>query len=167
MDPRDLLRLEELCIQDCAPWCQATCPLHVDARAMTAAMAGGDLSAAVAIYVKRAPFPGILSRVCDQPCREVCKRREAGEAIAIGLLERACADHAGFVPEPVKSGPRAAGRVAVVGGGLSGALDLLEPQITSRLAERAHLIGECPVVVSSLGLHAGAVGAALWEKEEW
>jgi len=59
-----------------------------------------------------------------------------------------------------------ASEIVVVGGGLSGALDLLGPQITSRLAERAHLIGECPVVVSSLGLHAGAVGAALWKEEK-
>ena len=66
---------------------------------MAEAIARGDFKAAAAIYAKRVPFPGILSRVCDQPCRAVCKRREAGEAIELGLLERSCADYAGFAPE--------------------------------------------------------------------
>ena len=56
--------------------------------------------------------------------------------------------------------------VVVVGGGLGGALDVVRPAIEVALRERSALIGECPVVASSLGLHAGAIGAALWKDDE-
>ena len=39
---------------------------------------------------KTMPFAGILGRICDHPCELRCKRRECGEAIRIGALERAC-----------------------------------------------------------------------------
>ena len=93
---------------------------------MTEALALGDFGAAAAVYAKRVPFPGILSRVCDQPCRAVCKRGQAGEAIDLGLLERSCADHAGFASEVARAQFAVTGRVAVVGGGLSGLTAALE-----------------------------------------
>jgi glutamate synthase (NADPH/NADH) small chain len=126
MDPRDLQSLEELCIEDEAPWCQAACPLHVDVRSMLAAVARGDFRAAADIYGKKVLFPGIISRICDQPCRAVCKRREAGEALQIGLLERSCAEYAGFASDPVAMRAHRSHRVAVVGGGLSGMSAALE-----------------------------------------
>lgn len=120
MDPREIQRIEELCIQDEAPWCQTACPLHVDVRGMLRALARGDFQAAAAIYCKRVPFPGILSRICDEPCREVCKRREAGDALHVELLERSLAHHAGLAPEASRHGVMRQERIAVVGGGLSG-----------------------------------------------
>ena len=51
--------------------------------------------------------------------------------------------------------------VVVIGGGLSSALDLLAPVIEAPIRRRAPVIGGCRVVASSLGLHAGAIGAAL------
>ena len=50
--------------------------------------------------------------------------------------------------------------VVVIGGGLSSALDLLTPVIEAPIRQRAPVIGECRVSASSLGLHAGAIGAA-------
>ena len=144
MDPREIQRLEELCIQDDAPWCQATCPLHVDVRGMLGALSRGDFRAASGIYTKKVPFPGILSRCCDQPCRKVCKRQEAGDAINVGLLERSCADYAGFVPGPVKNGSPRSGRVAIVGGGLSGlsaALELVKKRYGVSLFEGSGRLG--------------------------
>jgi hypothetical protein len=40
------------------------------------------------------------------------------------------------------------------------------PAIEVALRERSALIGECPVVASSLGPHAGAIGAALWKEDK-
>jgi glutamate synthase (NADPH) small chain len=135
VDPREIQKLEELCVQDESPWCQAACPLHVDVRGMLAAVARGDFTAAAALYRKKAPFPAILSRVCDQPCRDVCKRREAGGALTIGLLERSCAEFAGFAADPpLRPGTPANGRVAVVGAGLAGLTAALE------LARRRHTV---------------------------
>lgn len=119
MDQKGLRELEAQCIQEEAPPCQATCPLHVDVRVMLAALAQGDLATARAIYMKSVPFPGIVSRICDEPCRGTCTRGQIGEAIAIRALEQACLSADG--PRPaVKKLPGKAKRVAVVGGGLSG-----------------------------------------------
>jgi len=68
----------------------AACPIHVDARAFVGHMSRGDCQDAWKVLRKTMPFPGILGRICDAPCRGRCKRREAGQAIEIGLLERAC-----------------------------------------------------------------------------
>ncbi len=144
MDPREIQQLEELCVQDDAPWCQAKCPLHVDVRGMLEALARGDFQAAAGIYGRRVLFPAILSRVCDQPCRAVCKRNEAGEALNIGLLERSCAEYAGFAPASVKDGPRRSERVAVVGGGLSGlsaAVELVKRRYEVTLLEASDSLG--------------------------
>jgi glutamate synthase (NADPH) small chain len=119
MDQKGLRELEAQCIQEEAPPCQATCPLHVDVRGMLAALAQGDFAVARAIYMKSVPFPGIVSRVCDEPCRGTCTRGQVGEAIAIRALEEACMEAA--APRPaLKKLPGKAKRVAVVGGGLSG-----------------------------------------------
>ena len=119
MDQKGLRELEAQCIQDESPPCQATCPLHVDMRGMLAAVAQGDFAAARAIYLKSVPFPGIVSRVCDEPCRGACTRGQVGETIAIRALEQACMPP--DTPRPaVKKLPGKPKRVAVVGGGLSG-----------------------------------------------
>jgi uncharacterized phosphosugar-binding protein len=52
----------------------------------------------------------------------------------------------------------------VIGGGLSSTLDLVTSVIEAPIRHRAPVIGECRVVASSLGLHAGAIGAALWKE---
>ncbi len=120
MDPRELQRLEELCIQDDAPFCEAACPLHVDARAMLEALAQGDFAAGAKAFRKRVPFPAILSRICDQPCRSACKRGDVGDPIELGILERSCAEYAGFPPDAARLQVRKDQHIAVVGAGLSG-----------------------------------------------
>ena len=158
MDPRDIQKLEELCIQDDAPWCQASCPLHVDVRSMLEAIGRGDFGAGARIYSKHVPFPGILSRICDQPCRTVCKRREAGGAIQIGLLEGSLAHYGTFAPtaprhgsspweggsSPWEGGSSREERIAVVGGGLSGltaALELAKKHYTVTIFEASESLG--------------------------
>lgn len=66
------------------------------------------------------PFPGIISRICVHPCTEVCLRSQAGDPIDIRALERACMSHASPEPEKSRPMPRRQGRVAVLGGGISG-----------------------------------------------
>lgn len=143
MDQKGLRELEAQCIQEEAPPCQATCPLHVDVRGMLAALAQGDLAAARAIYLKSVPFPGIVSRICDEPCRGTCTRGQVGEAIAIRALEQACLMADGPYPE-VKKLPGKGKRVAVIGGGLSGltaVYDLARKGYTVILIEAADRLG--------------------------
>ncbi len=65
MNQKELRDLEEQCIQECAPTCTASCPVHVDVKAMLAEIARGDFTAALKVYRKTVPFPGIICRICD------------------------------------------------------------------------------------------------------
>jgi glutamate synthase (NADPH) small chain len=120
MDLQELRELENLCIQECAPWCSAKCPVHVDVRGMTAALAERDFATASKLFRKAVPFAGIISSVCDHPCQAACKRREAGMAISIRSLEKAALAYAPESQAKVLKPPARNKRVAVVGSGLSG-----------------------------------------------
>jgi NADPH-dependent glutamate synthase beta subunit-like oxidoreductase len=90
----------------------------VDARELAVAVAAGDFKKGLALLANAAPLPRILAHVCDHPCQSSCRRLDAGEAIAVGLLEHACAEFGGPTPA-IRPHPANHKRVAVVGGGLS------------------------------------------------
>ncbi len=119
IEQSELRQLEDKCIQEHAPACTAACPIRVDARAVLAEISRGDFAAALKALKKTLPFPGIIGRVCSHPCQTVCKRIEAGKAISIAALERACADFGGLAEKP-RALPKRGKRAAIVGGGLSG-----------------------------------------------
>lgn len=119
MEQKNLREWESRCIEENLPWCAAACPLHVDARALCGRVAAGDWAGAWQVLLRTMPLPGILGRICDASCRERCKRSEAGGAIAINLLERACVGHAPPLRRPAPL-PAREQRVAVVGSGLAG-----------------------------------------------
>jgi glucokinase len=86
-----------------------------------------------------------------------------GDAAARGLLARAgTAVGRAFAALAVCLNPE----LFVVGGGLAAALDLMRPAIEAQLQERTSLTGTSPIVPSALGLHAGAIGAALWKEDQ-
>ncbi|MBP7689396.1 MAG: FAD-dependent oxidoreductase, partial [Thermoflexales bacterium] len=120
MEQNELRELEAQCIQECAPTCTSACPVHVDVRTMLAEIGRGDFSAALKTYKKTVPFPNVISRVCDQPCHEMCKRNEAGDAIAIRALERAVMDHGDGSIEKKRPLPKRTQQVVIIGGGVSG-----------------------------------------------
>jgi len=160
MDQKELRQLEEQCIQDCAPACTAGCPVHVDVRAMMVEVSEGNFAAGQKIIRKTLPFPHIISQICEQPCRDVCKRGEASGALDVAALERACLTFGEPAPEPISKLPPRGKRVAIVGGGLSGltaAFDLLrkgyavsvfeaEPTLGGRLRERGLPLDELQAV---------------------
>lgn len=119
MDQSELRRLERQCIQEEAPQCTAACPLHVDVKQFCALMARRRFDKAWGVLAKTLPLPGVLARLCDGPCRDECVRKDAGGAIRVDLLERACAANAKPVGPP-KSLPSRHKSVAVVGGTLTG-----------------------------------------------
>ncbi len=125
MEQKDLRALEELCIQECAPPCTAACPIHVDARAVLLDFGKGDVDAALKTLRRTVPFPGIVGRICEQPCRAVCNRGKVGgdvkdAPIEIAALERACVDYGVVKAEKNRAQPKRNKHVAIVGGGLSG-----------------------------------------------
>ncbi|VBB08786.1 alpha-helical ferredoxin [Lucifera butyrica] len=120
MEQKQLREREARCVQENPPGCSAGCPVHVDARGMIAAIRREDYAAAMVLFRKMVPFPGIISRVCDQPCRQSCKRKEIDEPVSINALEKVCFDrHQGPVPK-ITILPARNKSVAIVGGGLSG-----------------------------------------------
>ncbi len=119
MDREQVRRWEGQCIEEQAPACTAACPVHVDARALAVAVAGGDFKQGLALLANAAPLPRILAHICDHPCHSICRRADAGAAINIGLLERACAEFGGPAPA-IRQQMANRKRIAVIGGGLSG-----------------------------------------------
>jgi Fe-S oxidoreductase len=133
MDREQVRRWEGQCIEEQAPACTATCPLHVDARGLAVAVAAGDFRKGLALLAASVPLPRILAHVCDHPCQSKCRRTDAGDAIAIGLLERACAEFGGEAPA-LRAQSHNHKRVAIAGGGLSGVSAAL------RLAQRGYAV---------------------------
>ncbi len=149
MDQKELRELEAQCLQECAPTCTATCPVHVDVKTMLAETARGDFSAALKTYRKAVPFPGIISRLCDQPCQGGCLRMDSGGAIAIRDLERACVRLGEITHEKVRPLPKRKGHVAIIGGGVSGLSAAYE------LTRKGYA-----VTIFETG---GALGGSLWQ----
>jgi Fe-S oxidoreductase len=88
MDQKQLREWERRCIQEEPPFCQAACPLHVDGRAFLGLLAKADTDGARKVLERTLPLPSVLGRICEAPCEAACKRREAGDALALGRLER-------------------------------------------------------------------------------
>lgn len=135
---------EAKCIEEQAPACTATCPVHVDVRGMLAAVGRQDFAAGFALLARSVPFPRLISRICDHPCQQKCKRNEAGDAIEIRALEQACADYGDRPAGRVLAAPKQSRKVAVVGGGLSGltvAFDLTQKGYSVTIYEAADRIG--------------------------
>ncbi len=163
MDREQVRRWEGQCIEEQAPACTAACPLHVDARSLVVAVAGRDFRKGLALLGTSAPVPRILAHVCDHPCQAKCRRLDAGDALAIGLLERACAEFGGATPA-MHSRPFNRKRVAIAGGGLSGvsaAIRLAERGYGVTLFEAGpHLLGRIRSL-PELDLPAAAIDADL------
>jgi glutamate synthase (NADPH/NADH) small chain len=120
MEQRVLREREQQCVQEQPPGCTAACPVHVDARGVVAAVRKDDYKAGAQLLYKMVPFPRIISRICDQPCQQDCKRKEIDEPIALNELERSCVDNSDelvftFTPMPPKDK-----KIAIIGAGLSG-----------------------------------------------
>jgi Fe-S oxidoreductase len=119
MNLKELTAWEERCTQEAPPQCTAACPLHLDVRGFCGHLARRHWDKAWSLLARTLPLPGLLARLCDAPCRTACLRKDLGGALAVGALERFCADAARPVgpprPLPARHWP-----VAVLGCGLGG-----------------------------------------------
>lgn len=120
MEQTRLRELEDQCIQECQPPCTARCPVHVDVRGLTAAIAAEDFQGAARIFKRTVPFPEIIARTCDQPCQSSCYRKTIGGDIQVAALEAACLQFSDCEPARPVLLPKKDARVAIIGGGLGG-----------------------------------------------
>ncbi len=112
--------LEDKCIQSSPPGCTTMCPVHVDVKKLNEHISNNDFNAAAGLFQKNIPFPRIISRICDHPCQQYCKRREVGGSILISMLEKACIDFGVLSEKTIKPFIKSGKKAAVVGSGLSG-----------------------------------------------
>ncbi len=118
MDPKELKKLENQCVQEHVAACRAACPFHVDARQFVAHIQKGEWQKARNTLDKSLPFSDILGRICDQVCTSACKRGEVGDPIAVGDLELQCVMMTSSGTRPVCA-PSKSLCIAVIGGDLS------------------------------------------------
>ncbi|NJO87600.1 MAG: hypothetical protein HC831_00550 [Chloroflexia bacterium] len=82
------------CLQFEEAFCTATCPFNLDIRDFIGKLKQGRFNVAYKTYQNIVGFPGIVTALCHEPCREVCPVRNTGGAISLKLLEKAAIDHA-------------------------------------------------------------------------
>jgi NADPH-dependent glutamate synthase beta subunit-like oxidoreductase len=101
--------------------CIDACPAGIDVPGYLRLIARGEYGQACELIMDKAPFPGILGRVCNRPCEAVCIRGRVNQPVAICAAKRYAADKADAIPESVFAVEPDTGRtVAVVGSGPAG-----------------------------------------------
>lgn len=88
-------------------------------RAFMARMAEEKPAEARKVLERHLPLPGILARICDHPCENVCLRLDLGGSLAVHALELACVSTAAQRSRLLPM-PRKRFRLAVLGAGLAG-----------------------------------------------
>jgi glutamate synthase (NADPH/NADH) small chain len=112
------------CLQCKKPGCVAGCPVGVDIPGFIDLIAHGDMNGAIRNLWTKNALPAVCGRVCPQEvqCEGKCIVGRKGEPVAIGHLERFCADYErenGLGELPPKAEPTGK-KIAVVGSGPSG-----------------------------------------------
>jgi NADPH-dependent glutamate synthase beta subunit-like oxidoreductase len=108
-------------IPDAEAPCIEACPAGIDVPGYLRLISEGKNAEACALIMERAPFPGILGRVCGRPCEAACVRAEVNEPIAICAAKRYAADQTETIPEGVFAKEPDTGRkVAIIGAGPAG-----------------------------------------------
>jgi NADPH-dependent glutamate synthase beta subunit-like oxidoreductase len=103
------------------PLCVSACPAGIDIPGYLRCISQGKMDDACKLIIEKAPFPGILGRVCTHPCETACKRGEVNEPISICAAKRYAADKAGDLSEWMSHAEADTGhRVAVIGAGPAG-----------------------------------------------
>lgn len=136
------------CLQCVDPTCIQACPLHIDIKAVIAALQEDDIEAAFDKISEQSPFPGICGRVCQHElfCEKSCLMGKKLKPVAIGSLERYVADQRralAVAPDRQPSGPHGP-RIAMVGSGpasLIAAFDLIRKGYRVTVFEALHELG--------------------------
>ncbi|MBW1697710.1 MAG: FAD-dependent oxidoreductase [Deltaproteobacteria bacterium] len=111
--------------------CRQACPLKVNCHGYVQAIARGQEAQGMELLRQSLPFPGIMGRICSQPCEERCYRKQKeGQAVAIRSLKRYLADMDteadSWLPEMASGSGK---KVAVVGAGPSGMMASYELRV--------------------------------------
>lgn len=103
------------------PLCVSACPAGIDIPGYLRFIAQGKMDEACKLIIEKAPFPGVLGRVCTHPCETACKRGEINQPISICAAKRYAADKAGDLTAWMShTAPDSGHKTAVIGAGPAG-----------------------------------------------
>ena len=114
------------CLNCKNPTCVQGCPVNINIPGFIKKLETGDVLGAAAVIKESSSLPAVCGRVCPQEkqCEANCIHLKMGkQAVAIGYLERFCADYANAQPQisNVKSQiSNTTAKIAVVGSGPAG-----------------------------------------------
>ena len=137
------------CLNCPAKPCVEGCPVKIDIPRFLAKAAEGDFDGALAVIRENSLLPAVCGRVCPQErqCQKFCTVgrifKDVAKAVAIGRVERFCADRAA-TSSPSPSASPSAKKVAVVGGGpaaITCAADCARRGYQVTLFEAFHRVG--------------------------
>jgi len=119
----DALAEASRCLSCKEPKCVEGCPVNVDIPGFIKLVCEEDFSGAIEKIKDTNALPAICGRVCPQEtqCEALCVLGKKGQPVAIGRLERFCADYERQQGVQVPEVPEPTGKkVAVVGSGPAG-----------------------------------------------
>jgi len=118
------IREAKRCTQCKKPKCIQGCPVEVDIPGFIAIMQKGDFIGAINKIKEKNRLPAICGRVCPQEdqCEKLCVIGKKKEPVAIGRLERFCADNElnHVETRPPVLPPDTKKRIAIIGAGPAG-----------------------------------------------
>ena len=111
------------CLNCPKPTCVQGCPVNINIPGFIKTLEKGDILGAAAVIKESSSLPAVCGRVCPQEkqCESQCIHLKMGhQAVAIGYLERFCADFANSQPRPTDQARPTGPKIAVVGSGPAG-----------------------------------------------
>jgi Fe-S oxidoreductase len=137
-------KIKNKCLEREDPQCISCCPFRLDVRDFISNIRRGGFNLAYRQYSNAVGFPAIVSEICGAPCKNECPRAEAGGAIELGMLERACVDYASNLKPNNYNLQQKNKKVAIIGAGMSGlacALRLTNKKYSVTVFEKSERIG--------------------------
>ena len=111
------------CLNCKNPTCVQGCPVNINIPGFIKKLETGDVLGAAAVIKESSSLPAVCGRVCPQEkqCESQCIHLKMGHpAVAIGYLERFCADFANSQEKKVENKKPTGAKIAVVGSGPAG-----------------------------------------------
>jgi len=102
--------------------CINACPLGQEVPGYISLVSEERFEEAIRLIRQTNPMPGVLGRVCNHPCMDVCVREQTDEAINIPKIKRFAADVAREkgITVPREKAREKEETIAIIGGGPSG-----------------------------------------------
>ena len=140
----DMGKYVEDCYHGDRPPCRCACPVDLDVTSFIGRLQRGNFGSAYTAYRDRVLFPAIVCRICEQPCLDVCVRKDIDAAIALRKLEAAAVAFAASTAPTKYRVARKDETVCIVGAGLCGlssALKLASHGYGVTLLEQSDRVG--------------------------